>query len=131
MQEVLTAAASLAALALLGFIGILGKNLPAILEMFSAWLKLQIDQHQQGRVEAAARTAAGIIQTKIDQGDMTIQDVRTENKGLQQVVSDALVPVKESAAAQKATVESVSRMVIGMTDTAPPKQPVLVKGIIP
>jgi len=101
----------------LAFLGIVAKNLPAAMRALDAWIQLRLTTHQQGRVYAAAQTAAGVIETQIDRGAMTVADVSKDNTKVRQIVAEALEPVKESAMAQGATVDNITPVVIGRIDT--------------
>lgn len=117
LREIRDAATPIFMAGVLAFLGIVAKNLPAAMRALDAWIQLRLTTHQQGRVDAAAQTAAGVIETQIDRGAMTVADVSKDNSKVRQIVSDAMEPVKESALAQGATVDSMVPVVIGRVDT--------------
>lgn len=101
----------------LAFLAVVSRNIPAAVNALDQWIQLKLTVHQQDRVYAAVQTAAGQIETKIDRGAMTIGEVSEDNVKVRQIVSAALAPVKESAAAQGATVDSLTPVVVGRVDT--------------
>jgi hypothetical protein len=101
----------------LAFLAVVSRNIPAAVSALDQWIQLKLTVHQQDRVYAAVQTAAGQIETKIDRGAMTIGEVSEDNVKVRQIVSAALAPVKESAAAQGATVDSLAPVVVGRVDT--------------
>lgn len=78
---------------------------------------VQVTDQQRAAVYAALTTAAGIIQTRIDQGHMAVADVTPNNPVVVAEVKAALDRVPESAAAQGTTATSAAQIVVGKVDT--------------
>jgi hypothetical protein len=104
-------------LALTAFIGVVASNIPAARDALNSWIQLKLTAHQQARVYAAADTAAGQIETKLDRKALTVGDITEDSPKIRAIVADALRPVKESAAAQGANVDTVTPIVIARVDT--------------
>jgi len=125
LQEIRDVAEPVFLAGVLAFLGIVAKNLPAAMRALDAWIKLKLTNHQQERVYAAAQTAAGVIETHLDRGTMTLADVTEGNSQVRQIVASALKPVAESAAAQGATLDSLTPVVVARVNTrgVPPRTP--------
>jgi hypothetical protein len=104
-------------LALTAFIGVVASNIPTAKNALNNWIQMRLAVHQQERVYAAANTAAGQIETKLDRGAITLGEVTEDNTKIRQIVADALRPVRESAEAQGANVDTVAPIVVARVDT--------------
>jgi hypothetical protein len=87
--------------------------------------QLQMTQNANAVVMQTARTAAGIVQTLINQRRLPIADVDPENQAIKDIAKAAIDRVPENAAIMKKTPESMAQTIVGLVDTAPPPPPVI------
>jgi hypothetical protein len=96
---------------------------PIVLAWFAAEYRrrtgVAINDQQIASVQAALNTAAGIIQTQIDQGKLKVSDVTPGNPKVIDQVQAAILSVPDSAAGQKLSEANAARIVVGKVNTAP------------
>jgi hypothetical protein len=86
---------------------------------------VQVTDQQRAAVNATVATAAGIIQTQIDQGLLKVADVHADYPAIQQQAVAALKRVPDSAASQGTTLATIADKIVATVDTSP-KPPVVV-----
>jgi hypothetical protein len=117
IKQIRDAALPVLVAGILAFLGVVAAKIPAATTALSQWIDLRLNVYQQDRVYAAANTAAGQIETKLDRHALTVGEVTEDSPKIRAIVADALRPVKESAAAQGANVDTVTPIVIARVDT--------------
>lgn len=78
-----------------------------------------LTDQQKASVKGSAETAAGIIQTKLDQGLMKLADVKTDDAQVRSEAQAAIDRVPDSATALKTTPEAMAAIIVGRVDTTP------------
>jgi hypothetical protein len=108
---------------------------PIVLGWFAAEYRRRtgndIDAKQIASAQSAMTTAAGLIQTMLDQKKITVAEVTPGNEKVIAQVKDALLSVSDSAAAQGLTVENAARIVVAKVDTSPKPQVIAVAAASP
>lgn len=93
--------------------------IPLAVWAYHARTGVQIAAGQVAAVQAALTTAAGIIQTDIDQGRLKVADVAVDHPAIIQAAHDALARVPDSAAAQGTTLAAAAQIIVGRVNTSP------------
>lgn len=104
------------ALALTSVIGIF---VPKAIAAFEARTGIELTAQQQATVMGAATTAAGIIQTKLDQGVLNLADVHAGNPTIITEALAAIARVPDAAAAMNKSAPSMAETIVGLVDTSP------------
>jgi hypothetical protein len=78
---------------------------------------LHVTDQQRASIKAAAQTAAGQIETMIDQGIMSVSEVHEDHPKLLSVVRSAMARNPEAVAGQAVTEPHLAQMVVGLVDT--------------
>jgi hypothetical protein len=106
--------------------GLLVIYVPKALDAFQKWAGVQLTEQQRQTILGAVQTAAGKIETKLDQGVLQVSQVHVDNPTVRDEAQAAINAVPVAAAALGMTVDGVSRMIVGAADTAAhgPSQPV-------
>lgn len=92
--------------------------LPKALAAFEARTGIILTENQRQTVLRAAQTAAGIIETRLDQGVLKVAHVDIENASVRMLASQALDDVPKAAAAMNMTVGGMAKIIVGAVDTA-------------
>ncbi len=79
---------------------------------------VQVTAQQRAAISASLDTAKGIIETRIDQGKLTVADVRPEHSAIAEAAHDALARVPDAAAAQGISVATAATIIVGRVDTS-------------
>jgi len=79
---------------------------------------VQVTDQERASVYAALTTAAGILQTQLDQGLIQISDINANNKSVMVEARAALARVPDSAAAQGVSPAAAAAIVVGRVDTS-------------
>lgn len=98
--------------------GLLGIYVPKALAAFQARTGIIVTENQRQTVLGAARTAAGIIETRLDQGAMKVAHVTINNPTVRAMAEDALIEVPKAAAAMNMSVDVMAKIIVGAVDTA-------------
>jgi hypothetical protein len=98
--------------------GLLAIYVPKGLAAFQARTGIQLTDQQRAVVLGAVRTAAGVVETKLDQGVMLAGHVEIANPMVRAEAVAAINAVPVAAAALNMTVDGVARMIVGAVDTA-------------
>ena len=98
--------------------GLLAVYVPRGLALIEARTGVQLTDQQRAQVLGAVQTAAGVLETRLDQGVLQVAHIDIANQAVRDQAIRAIDAVPNAAAALGMTVEGVSRMIVGMTDTA-------------
>jgi hypothetical protein len=106
--------------ALLGTVitGVLAIYVPKALAAFQAQIRLQLTDQQRATVLGAVRTAAGMIETTLDQGAMRVAHVDIANPAVRAEAVNAINAVPNAAASLNMNVDSMARMIVGAVDVS-------------
>lgn len=77
-----------------------------------------LTDQQRAAVLGAVKTAAGTIETKLDQGLLAAVHVDVGNEQVRREAAAAIAAVPNAAAALGMTPDGVARMIVGAVDTA-------------
>lgn len=102
---------------------------PRIIAVFEQATSIKLTEQQRAAIYAAAETAKGIIQTKLDQGIIQVAHVTTDNAVVMEQARAALTRVPGAAAAQNVTPEQMAAIVVGRVDTTPKTSPLVVSAV--
>jgi hypothetical protein len=91
--------------------------IPRAIAVLQARTKIQLTDQQRATVLGAVRTAAGMIETRLDQGVMRVAHVDIANPAIRAEAAAAIDAVPLAAAALNMTVDGVARMIVGAIDT--------------
>jgi hypothetical protein len=98
--------------------GLLAIYVPRGLATFQARTGIELTDQQRAVVLGAVRTAAGVLETRLDQGVIRVSHVEIANPVVRTEAIAAINAVPNAAAALNLTVEGVARMIVGAVDTA-------------
>lgn len=91
---------------------------PKAIDALQKWTGIILTDQQRATVLGAVQTAAGNIETKLDQSILQTAHVTIDNPAVQAEAASAIAAVPNAAAALNMTVDGVARMIIGKVDTA-------------
>lgn len=80
---------------------------------------VQVTDQERAAVQGALTTAAGIIQTQLDQGALKVADITPEHPAIMKAAREALARVPDSAAAQATTPVAAAAVIVARVDTTP------------
>jgi hypothetical protein len=98
--------------------GLIAKELPRAIDAFVARTGIQLTDQQRAVVLGSIQTAAGAIETKLDQGALQVGHVNINNDVVMEQARAAIAAVPTAAAALGITEQGVARMIVGAVDTA-------------
>jgi hypothetical protein len=112
--------------------GLLVIYIPRAIAAFEARTGIQLTDQQRAIVLGSVQTAVGAIETKLDQKVLSVAHVTVDNSVVREQAAAAIAAVPDAAAALGMTVDGVSRMIVGKTDTAAhgPDAPSVVPAIV-
>lgn len=90
---------------------------PPALAAFQARTGIALTDQQRAAVLGAVSTAAGVIETDIDRGALSIAHVHVGNQSVLLQAQSAINAVPNAAAALGLTPDAVARMIVGQVDT--------------
>jgi hypothetical protein len=93
---------------------------PKAIAAFEARTHIQLTDQQRSQVMSAASTAAGILETQLDQGALKLEHVTPTNPAILAQAQAAIARVPDAAAALNKTVPSMAETIVGLMDTKPP-----------
>ncbi len=76
-----------------------------------------LTDQQRAQMLGAVQTAAGVLETKLDQGTLTTAHVTQANDAVRAEAQAAIAAVPNAAAALGMTEAGVARMIVGKVDT--------------
>jgi hypothetical protein len=91
---------------------------PRALEAFSERTGIVLTDQQRAQMIGAVNTAAGMIETRLDQGAISAAHVDIANDQIRAEAAAAIAAVPNAAAALGMTQDGVARMIVGKVDTA-------------
>jgi hypothetical protein len=97
--------------------GLLAIYIPKAVATFEIGTGIQLTDQQRATVLGAVRTAAGMIETALDQGTVRLAHVDVTNPVVRAEAVSAINAVPKAAAALNMTVDGVARMIVGAVDT--------------
>jgi hypothetical protein len=96
---------------------VLAIYVPKALAALQAQTRIQLTDQQRATVLGAVRTAAGMIETTLDQGAMRMAHVDIANPAVRAEAVNAINAGPLAAAALNMTVDGMARMIVGAVDT--------------
>ena len=96
---------------------VLAVYVPKALAAFLAQTRIQLTDQQRATVLGAVRTAAGMIETNLDQGAIRMAHVDIANPAVRAEAVNAINAVPIASAALNMTVDGMARMIVGAVDT--------------
>ena len=97
--------------------GLLTYYVPKAVAAFEVRTGIILSTQQKDTIRGAVKTAAGQIETLIDQEVMSVADVHTENPTVIALADAALRAVPDAMSALGMTAPSVAKMIVGAVDT--------------
>lgn len=97
---------------------LLAVYVPKAIAAFTAWTGVALTDQQRSQVLGAVQTAAGMIETKLDQGALHAAHVTVANDDIRAEAAAAIAAVPQAAAALGMTQDGVARMIVGKVNTA-------------
>ena len=98
--------------------GLIAIYVPKAIAAFEKRTGIELTEDQRKTMIGAVQTAAGMVETKLDQGAMQLAHVNVANPQIRAEATAAINAVPVAAAALGMTVDGVSRMIVAATDTA-------------
>jgi hypothetical protein len=98
--------------------GLLVVYIPKALNVLQKWTGVQLTEQQRQTILGAVQTAAGKIETKLDQNVLSVSHITVDNPTIRQEAQAAIAAVPTAAAALGMTEDGVARMIVGKVDTA-------------
>jgi hypothetical protein len=98
---------------------LIGIYVPRAIAAVEARTGIQVSAQMQATVMQAATTAAGILQTKLDQGVLKITHINVTDPTVAAEAVAALARVPDAAAAMNKSLPSMIETIVGLVDTAP------------
>jgi hypothetical protein len=98
--------------------GLIITYVPKALAAFQAHTGVVLTENQRQTFLGAAKTAAGILETRLDQGLMSIEHINITNNAVVAQAQAVINAVPQAAAALGMTQAATARILIGMVDTA-------------
>ncbi len=99
--------------------GLIGIYVPKAIAAFERRTGVQVTAQQQATILGAATTAAGILQTKLDQGLLQIAHIAVDDPAVVSQATQAIARVPQAAAALDKSVPSMAATIVGLVDTTP------------
>ena len=97
--------------------GYIAKYLGRLLEVANAHFHLNLTDQQIAAFTAAVQTAAGVVETMIDQKAMSVAHVTVTNDGIRAQAQAIVDAAPEAAAMLNLTEAGVAKMIVGAVDT--------------
>lgn len=98
--------------------GLIVIYVPKAIAAFQAHTGVVFTENQRQTFLGAAKTAAGILETRLDQGLMGIEHINVTNAAVAAQAQAVINAVPRAAAALGMTQAATTRILIGMVDTA-------------
>ena len=110
VQPILAAAGAVIA-------GLAAVYVPKAIAAFETRTGIQLTENQRQTVKGAVDTAAGVLETALDQGAAKVEHIAVGTTQVQTQAQAVINAVPDAAAALGLTVAGVSRMIVGAVDT--------------
>ena len=91
---------------------------PIAIAAFQKRTGIELTAQQRATVLGAVQTAAGTLETKLDQGVMRVSQVHVEDAEVRDQAQKAINAVPDAMNALGMTPDSVARIIVGKVDTA-------------
>ena len=91
---------------------------PRLLDLLEMHTKIQLTNQQREAIEGALQTAAGNIETKLQQGDLQLSQIKPTDPEMLAAARAALSRVPAATAAVGITPEVAATVIVGKADTA-------------
>lgn len=104
---------------------------PKAIAAFEKRTGIQLTDQQRSQVMSAAATAAGILETQLDQGALKLEHVTPTNPAIVEQAQAAIARVPVAAAALNKSVPSMAETIVGLMDTSPKPVVVLPPALLP
>ena len=91
---------------------------PIAIAAFQKRTGIELTDQQRATVLGAVQTAAGTLETKLDQGIMSVSQVHVADAEVRDQAQKAINAVPDAMKALGMTPDSVARIIVGKVDTA-------------
>jgi hypothetical protein len=98
--------------------GLLALYVPKALAAFQTYTGIQLTDQQRAVILGAVQTAAGNLETQLDQGALKVAHINVSNATVRSEAVAAINAVPDAMAALNMTTDGVARMIVGAVDTA-------------
>jgi hypothetical protein len=98
--------------------GLLAIYVPKALAAFQTYTGIQLTDQQRAVILGAVQTAAGNLETQLDQGALKVAHINIANATVRSEAVAAINAVPDAMAALNMTTDGVARMIVGAVDTA-------------
>lgn len=98
--------------------GLIAIYVPKAIAAFDKRTGIELTENQRKTVIDAVGTAAGVLETALDQGAAKVEHIQVGSPQVTAQAQAVINAVPTAAAALGLTVPAVSRMIVGATDTA-------------
>lgn len=103
--------------------GFITTYVPKAIDAVERRTGVQFTEHQRQTILDAVKTAAGLIETKLDQKTMVLAQVHIDDPAVRAEACTVIATVPDAAAALGVTEASVARMIVGAANTRIPATP--------
>lgn len=105
---------------LLGMVitGLITIYVPKAIAAFEQRTGVQFTEQQRQTMLGAVRTAAGVLETRLDQGLLKVGQINQDDANVRAQAQAAISAVPDAATKLDMTVDGVARMIVGAVDTA-------------
>ena len=114
LQPVLQPVLDVAGLLIMGGLAHYG---PRAIKAFETYTGIQLSDQQQAKLMAAVNTAAGVIETRIDQQALSVAHVTVANDAVANEAKAIMLALPELAADLGLTEDGVAKMIVAKVDT--------------
>lgn len=109
--------------------GLLVRYVPRGIDLFERVSGVQLTDQQRAVVLGAAKTAAGVLETRLDQGVINASHITVNNPEVRAQALAMINVIPDDMAKLGVTEEGAARIIVGMVDTAahgapPPSAPI-------
>lgn len=120
-----------AGIALIGLLltTVISIYVPKAIAAFQARTGVQVTDQERAAIYASAHTAAGIIETQLDQGALKLEHVTPDHPVIVAQAKAAIDRVPDEAKSQNTTDAAMAQIIVGIVDTVahPPRPPVAIQ----
>jgi hypothetical protein len=100
--------------------------IPWAIRAYQNRTRVQVTDQQRAAVQSALTTAAGLVETRLDQGDLKLSDVVPDHPEILAEASAALARVPDAAAAVGISLNAAAHIVVGRVDTSTNLPPIAI-----
>lgn len=113
------------------FTGLTAYYLPKFLSALERRTGIELNESQRQTVLTAVTTAAGLLETALDRGDLKTGDIDTHHPAVKMQAAQVLDAVPHASASFGLTLSDVARLIVSRVDTAKHTPPLLLPGLPP